>query len=397
MATPNDAEQVARLVRRAASDGVPLAIRGGGHSQSGKSLTQGGWVLDTRGLNQVQLLGDELVRAQGGAPWGQILDALRGTRRLPPVVADIAEVTVGGTLSAGGLGTTSHRHGVQIAHVEKLEVVTGTGERVRCSRSENASLFDAVRGGQGQFGIITEAWLRLRRAGGRLRQYLLRYSDFERFASDLERIVEEGRFDHLRAETRMHQRTILLSAAIEYDDPPDDGQVLEGLGYEKIDASGETDEVARAVMFPKWGFSWRNHHPWRDWFMPWETLPTLLEQPWLDPQTIPRAPGSWTGVYPIRMGPIDAPLFMRPGGERMLSYSVLAVLSRRERAHKVAERLREIDRTLVGLGGKSYLSGDVGYGRREWAEHYGEKLELGIQWKKEFDPKRVFQAEGLPF
>ena len=60
------------------------------------------------------------------------MDLLEGTGRLPRVLVDIAEATVGGTLSAGGLGTTSHRHGMQIAQVEQLEVVTGTGERYRC-------------------------------------------------------------------------------------------------------------------------------------------------------------------------------------------------------------------------------------------------------------------------
>ena len=397
VAIPESADAVSSIVRMAARDGLQLAIRGGGHSQGEQSLTDGGLVLDTMRLDRVQPLGQELVRAQGGAQWGTVVDALHGTGRLPRVLADIAEVTVGGTLSAGGLGTTSHRHGLQIGQVEQLEVVTGTGERVRCSPMRNADLFDAVRGGQGQFGIITEAWIRLRKAGRRFRQYELRYRDVDRFMSDLEQIVDDGRFDHLRAESRVHDQRIILRAGVEYDGKLDHGKLLHGLEYDRMAIVWDTSEVGHAAMFPRWGFRRENYHPWRDWFLPWEALPSLLAQPWLDPQWVPRAPRSWTGVYPIRTEALDAPLFMRPTGERMFSYSVLAVLDEYEKARVLAARLREIDRALVELGGKSYLSGGVGYGRREWKEHYGETLETGIAWKRKFDPDRVFHADGMPF
>ncbi len=399
VAMPRSAEDVAGIVRGAAGAGLRIAVRGGGHSQGGQSLTDGGLALDTTRLDRVEPLDSELVRAQGGARWGKVVDALAGTGRLPRVLADSGELTVGGTLSAGGIGTTSHRYGTQAGQVEQLEVVTGTGERVRCSPARNRDLFDAVRGGQGQFGIVTEAWIRLRAAGERFRRYELRYRDFDRFADDFERIVDEDRFDRLRTETRVHEREIVLSAAVEYDGEPEDEKTLEGLGHDEVDSIWDTPKVGRAGMYPKWGFGWWNHHPWRDWFLPWETLRTLLAQPWLDPRWAPRRPWCWTGLYAIGGEATDAPLLMRPRGERMLSYSILAVLGefQHEQANELAGRLREVDRTLVGLGGKSYLSGGVGYGREQWAEHYGEMLERGRRWKREFDPRQVFEGNGMPF
>ncbi len=158
----------------------------------------------------------------------------RGTGRLPRVLVDTLDVTVGGTLSAGGLGNTSHRYGMQIGQVEQLDVVTGTGDRVWCSRTRNADLFDAVRGGQGQFGVITDAWIRVRKAGERIRQYELRYRDPDRFARDFEQAVDTGRFGRLRAETRFHDSEIIMDAGVEYDREHDDGTVLEGLRYEEI-------------------------------------------------------------------------------------------------------------------------------------------------------------------
>ena len=399
VALPQSADEVAGIVRRAASDDIELAVRGAGHSQGGQSLVDGGLVLDTTRLDRVQPLGPELVRAQGGAQWGKVVDALRGTRRLPPVLVDIGEVTVGGTLSAGGVGTTSHRYGAQIGQVEQLEVVTGSGERVRCSATRNKDLFDAVRGGQGQFGVITEAWIRLRPAGARFRQYELRYRDVDRFADDFEQVVDEDRFDHLRAEFRHHEREVILSAGIEYEEEPDDKILLDELGYDENLFTRDTASVGRAVMWPSWGFSWLHYHPWRDWLMPWKTLRTLLDQRWLDSHWLPQRPWSWTGMYPIGTETIDAPLFMRPREARIISYSILCVLGefQYQKAHELKARLEEIDRTLLGLGGKSYLSGGVGYGRKQWAEHYGAMLETGIRWKREFDPRSVFRGGGMPF
>lgn len=325
------------------------------------------------------------------------MDALRGTQKLPRVLADTTEVTVGGTLSAGGLGTTSHRYGMQIGQVEQLEIVTGTGERKRCSSARNSDLFDAVRGGQGQFGIITDSWIRLRTAGKRIRQYELRYLNFDRFVSDFEKVIGEGRFDRLRAETLVHDHEIVMGAGVEYNRNHDDAKALEGLGHSEIVSIRDTAEVGYAGMYPNWLFSKRMYHPWQDWFMPWEMLRIVLDQPWLDRSWVPRSPGSWIGVYPINSVGINAPLLMHPQGKRMFSYSILAIVDEFNRANELAGRLDGINRTLLELGGKRYLSGGVSYGSKEWEEHYGEKLEIGINWKKMFDPKQIFRPKGMPF
>ena len=398
VATPERVEDVSRIVRWAAREGARLSVRGAGHSQGGQVLTEGGVVLDTRRLDQVRLQAEDLVRAQAGATWIKVVDSLRGTKRLPTVLPDFGALTVGGTLSAGGIGPSSHRYGAQIGQVQQLEVVTGTGRRVLCSRDRNPDLFDAVRGGQGQFGVITEAWVRLRRVGNRYRQYEFRYRDFDRFAIDFERLVHEGRFGNLRAEIRAHDRQIFLRAGAEYDDDIDHGRMVEGLGCNTMMIVWDTSDVGRANAPVPRVFLRTSYYPWRDWFLPWNALRTVLDQPWLDLDHAPRAPPSWTGIYPIANAEhVEAPLFMHPPEERMFLYSVLAVLDDVRKASALAERLKEITRELIALGGKSYLSGDVGYGSDEWAEHYGEVLQKGNEWKRRFDPRRVFNGGDMPF
>ncbi len=399
VATPRSVEEAVDLVRCASREGIQLAVRGGGHSQGGQTLTDHGAVLDTTRLDRIQPAGPDLVRAQGGVRWGDLVDSLEGTRRLPAVLVDIGEATVGGTLAAGGVGTTSHRYGAQVEQVEQLEVVTGTGERVRCSPTRNAGLFDAVRSGQGQFGIITEAWIRLRPAGARFRQYELHYHDYERLADDFERTVEADCFDHLRVEIRHRGNLFAFLVGIEYDEEPDDGRLLGALGHDELAFTRDTASVGRAGMFPSWGFSWLHYHPWRDWLLPWETLRSVLAEPLLDLESTPRGPWSWIGLYPGRRGEVEAPLFMRPPQDPLISYSILTVLGefQYEQATELVEKLEDIDRELVGLGGKSYLSGGVGYSPAQWEQHYGEMLEQGIKWKQEFDPDQVFHRAGMPF
>jgi cytokinin dehydrogenase len=82
---------------------------------------------------------------------------------------------VGGTLAVGGIGGTTSRHGMQTDNVLALNVMTGDGRELTCSARANSDLFDAVRAGLGQCGVITQAMLRLMRAPERVRRYHLFY------------------------------------------------------------------------------------------------------------------------------------------------------------------------------------------------------------------------------
>lgn len=398
--SPDGAEELAEAVRWAGRNSLRLAVRGGGHSQGGQCLTDRGAVLDTSRLNRVWPPEGGLVRAEGGASWGGILRALEGTDLLPRVLADIPDVTVGGTLSAGGFGAASHRWGAQIAQVEQLGVVTGRGKHVRCSRRANPDLFDAVRAGQGQFGVIAEAWIRLRRAGGLVREHHLVYRDFGRFALDFGRVVDDGRFDRLRAILRQREGIITLQAGIEYDPgcARAAARTLDGLGHDGILSVRDTARVAWAGMERPERFTCSSFHPWRDWFMPPETLPELIESPWLDWDTLPAWPRTWAGIYPVRSDVIDAPLFMRPPGGRMLGFSVLTVHENRRAAGRTARALRRTDRALTALGGRAYLSGRTGYSPEQWREHYGPSAwRLGLGLKRKYDPGGIFGAPEAPF
>src|SRR5688500_317919 len=92
----------------------------------------------------------------GGVVWRDLVAEVVPRGFVPPVLTNNLGVSVAGTTSVAGLGVASFRYGTQADNAVELEVVTGTGEVVTCSRERNAELFDVVRCGLGQFGIITK-------------------------------------------------------------------------------------------------------------------------------------------------------------------------------------------------------------------------------------------------
>ena len=139
---------------------------------------------------------------RGGGPWRT---RRYGIGRTFPVFTDYLGATVGGTLSLGGVGSRTWQLGAQTDHVLELEVVTAAGEVVRCSPREHPDLFDAVRCGLGQFGIITSARLRLVAAPSRAHYHRALYGDFDTFFATLNALIDEGGV-RLRPGLRARQR-----------------------------------------------------------------------------------------------------------------------------------------------------------------------------------------------
>ncbi|MCY4189008.1 MAG: FAD-binding oxidoreductase, partial [Bryobacterales bacterium] len=401
--SPRSAEEVAGVVRSASREGVQLAIRGGGHSQGGQTLTERGVVLSTELLNRIELADSDLLRMQGGAEFGHAVNCMHGSGRLPAVLPDYATITAGGLISAGGVGSTSHRHGLFVQQVERLEVVTGTGERVRCSMDRNAGLFHAVRSGQGQFGVITDAWIRTRKLRSRCRMYELHYRDPERFVADIGRVMDDGRFDHLKGEIRINEGLIILSAGLDYDydKEPGDTKLLGGLGHDEHVSTRDIVGHGSNQMYPRWVFSRQHIHPWQDWFLPFEALGKLLDPHWLDWRRLTDRPLRWVGLYFLGGDAYQQrpPLLMVPPGERAVCFSILnmADTNRDAKAMAVLRYLEQVDRDVIRLGGKRYLSGACRFDRKRWKQHYGRVMDMGIDWKQAFDPGSVFSGAHMPF
>jgi FAD/FMN-containing dehydrogenase len=160
-----DAGDVAAAVRYAAETGTDLAVRGGAHSVPGFGTADGALVADLSLLSSVVV--DPIsrtARAGGGATWGGF-NAATGEHGLATTGGIISTTGVGGLTLGGGIGYLARGYGLSCDNLLSASVVLADGRQVTASADEHADLFWALRGGGGNFGVVTEFTFRLHTVG----------------------------------------------------------------------------------------------------------------------------------------------------------------------------------------------------------------------------------------
>ena len=161
VARVQDAEDVSESVRFATSHGYEISVRSGNHSIAGHGTMDGSLVIDLAGLNSVSIDAKRrIARVGSGANSGHLAGAAHAYG-LAVSTGDTASVGLGGLITGGGIGWMARKHGLAIDNVLSFGIVTADGEIRRASAKENPDLFWAVRGGGGNFGIVTEFELKL--------------------------------------------------------------------------------------------------------------------------------------------------------------------------------------------------------------------------------------------
>ncbi|KAK2636993.1 hypothetical protein Ddye_031785 [Dipteronia dyeriana] len=181
---------------------LTVAARGHGHSLHGQAQSHRGVVINMESLQgpkmQVNTGNFPYVDVSGGELWINILHESLKYGLAPKSWTDYLHLTVGGTLSNAGISGQAFRHGPQISNVHQLEVVTGKGEIISCSKKQNSDLFHSVLGGLGQFGVITRAKISLEPAPEKVKWIRVLYDDFATFSRDqLHLISVENTFDYI--------------------------------------------------------------------------------------------------------------------------------------------------------------------------------------------------------
>jgi len=182
---PKNVEDVQRAVHFANAQQVKIGMRGTGGAAYGQSQVASGIVINSSSLARVGWVSPDLVDAEPGALWQDVVELGLTHGLAPPVIPDNLFLSVGGTLNAGGLGDTSYRLGAQVDHVVELDVVTGSGDLVTCSTSREAELFQMVLAGMGQCAFIVRARLRLLPAPQDVVLRTFSYTDRSAFLTDL--------------------------------------------------------------------------------------------------------------------------------------------------------------------------------------------------------------------
>jgi FAD/FMN-containing dehydrogenase len=205
--------QIACLLQAAQKFAVPVTVRGGGLTTEGESVAFGGVLLDMTGMSRVLHIDTAAltVRTEAGIFWHSLAEELR-RQKMDYLSAPLnLTSSVGGTLGVGGIDVNSPRLGCSADQALSLQVVTPTGEIVECSDTQNPELFQRVLLGYGQFGVITEATLKIRPYTP-LRMHYFYYDSLRTAIQDLQMLDRNDASDYSGILTIMDSAVNLLVA-----------------------------------------------------------------------------------------------------------------------------------------------------------------------------------------
>ncbi len=159
------ADDVVEAVNLARQDGLPLSVYGGGHGVTGAAVVDGGVCVDLRTMNNVDVDPERrIARVEGGARWGTI-DAATQEHGLAVTGGRMSDTGIGGLALGSGSGWLERKFGFTCDNLVKAELVTADGRKVVASEDENPDLYWGLRGGGGNFGVVTAFHLRLHPVG----------------------------------------------------------------------------------------------------------------------------------------------------------------------------------------------------------------------------------------
>ncbi len=385
-----------------------LSIRGGGMSQSGQSVPDSSVVVDLSSWNRLEGIhsGRQSIRCQPGASWRQVLQATLPLGLAPKVYPLNLDLTVGGTLSAGGLGATSHRHGFAAEHVLGAEVVLASGEPVVTSPSDNRDVYDSVFGGVGRVGAICSVELALERVSQRVETLLLRYDAPSRLVADQLTLTSRSAASYVsgmcsaaimglvqgpggrRGPLRRWSYILELTFPAGADTGTD---LLDGLGFSEI-LHREADNLesyssrfdVRFEMMRITG-AWQQAHPWFEALVPASEAESTLAKV----QALPPFFGDGHRISVVADGQRPAAVAY----PRQSPAVVIAVLPMGVPAPLVPMALQQIaalDAHIYGVGGCRYLSGWLSRtGEFDWRKHYTKHFSRLAALRQRFDPDDV--------
>jgi FAD/FMN-containing dehydrogenase len=248
---------VAAAVRFARDRDLEIAVRGGGHNVAGTAVCDGGIVIDLSAMRAVSVDPVERVAlVQGGALWGDV-DHETQAHGLATTGGIVSHTGVGGLSLGGGIGWLMRKHGLTVDNLVQAEVVTAEGDIVRASANDHPDLFRALRGGGGNFGIVSTFRFALHPVGPTViagpvfwaaedTADVLRF--YREFASDapdeLGNVVRLGTIPPLPAvDEDLHYRPAIAVASC-YVGPVEDGEravrALRQFGTPLVDLVGPT-------------------------------------------------------------------------------------------------------------------------------------------------------------
>lgn len=403
---PGSIDDIAKMVKFCAERGISVAARGQGHATYGQAQAKSGLVIDMSSMQQIHQIGNGFALVDGGCTWRMLLEASLPAQT-PPVLTGFIGLSIGGTLSMGGISGMAYNIGVQVEHVHELTVVTGKGNVEVCSERRNRKLFEHVLSGLGQCGIIVRAKVELVPAKALAQNSLAVYVDVHTLQEDMRTLVYRGELDSIYAlnvaDPSSGGRIYLLNVAKFHgaSSTPDTAHLLRDLHY--IPGTLQTAEIPyldyqlqvdqQIAQLRSMNLFDNVMHPWFDVFLPDSELGDYVQDIVSSFQPDDVGQFGFVLLFPLLTSTITRPLFRLPDEELVWLFDVLT--SRDTPGYDADFAANKLARNNAwydlarSLGGTRYPIGSLDFTPGDWRRHYGREWRGFKDAKAEFDPRNI--------
>jgi cytokinin dehydrogenase len=382
---PSSVDELASCVRTLRAHRTPWVTRGAGHSSGGQSLIHGGAVVEMAKLTAIVADDGPTVTVQAGIRWRDVMAQLVRTGRRPTVVTGELTTTVGGTLSVGGVGETSHFEGLQIDGVRGLTIVTPDGEIHHVGIEHELARF--VLAGHGQLGVIAEATLATRPRVSTIAARALAFESLADYLALVDGVIargDGGLYPFVRGRllwrdgvphTRVKATVGAFSAELDAAPPADLGGARKASDPVLFDLLAPADREAPAFA------------PCAELVLPRAHAIAIWSQLTDDVRRSGLAAQLPDGASVVVVAGGTLPL--SPAGDGAVVIALRPKLSDEVTARRVAAALRELCARALSLGAKLYPIGeepdDERWARRQYADAWPQWSAL----KDRLDPDRL--------
>ncbi|MEZ2128185.1 MULTISPECIES: FAD-binding protein [unclassified Sinorhizobium] len=394
--TPGD---VAEAFRHCQNYGVEFAVRGKAHSTNGQALTEG-VVIDLSTLNRIDSVTPTQVVVGAGSSWREVLARTLPLGLTPPVLTDYLGLSVGGTLSVGGLGGTSFMHGSQADNVAAVEAVTANGEIIHCSAAVHADLFDVILCGLGQCGAIASATLELITAPTRVRRFKIAYQHLHELIDVQCRLLKEARFDYLEGQIYWDDAgrwiyAVEVAKFLDSSESIDDTSLLAGLCPDpaSVEISETTylqflERIEPSITCFKLSGEWEQTHPWLNLFLPGSRTIDFVKRTLAELQPDHIGPSGVILLYPITRARLRRPMMRVPDEELVFLFALLRTIPHNAVDGPMVSN-DEIYKMARSVGGAIYPVGTANLTFDDWKQQLREMWPVLQAAKERYDPKHL--------
>lgn len=403
---PASVEDVQAMVRYAKRHGIKVAARGQGHTTFGQSQVENGLVIDMRTLSEIHSIESNRAVVDAGLTWRQLVEEVVPQGLTPPVLTGYTNLTIGGTLSVGGVSSTNDE-GVQVDRVQALQVVTGDGDVEWCSERHKRDLFEAVLAGLGQCGIIVKAIVDLVPAPSLARVFLLNHTNNADFFDDMRTLLERGEFDDVfmlgaPAEAGGWVQQLNAVRFFEPGEEPNDERLLRRLKIPpaavQVSDVPYLDYVLRVdaaiEFFRSIGLFDDVLHPWFDVWLPEAKVEQYVGSTLagLTPEDVGAT--GFLLLFPQKRKRLTRPFFRVPErGEWVFLFDILTAAAtpgpNPEFLQRMLARNRRLYEKARDVGGTIYPIGAIPLTQRDWRDQYGRLFAEFKSRKRRFDPSGI--------